>query len=474
MLRGFLIALLFTPAIALADGPRLSYSDQLAAECDALIRDAIRRPYGWGWTRDAAAEPLEHPAPRVVSMDPLCTPAAGLVILWAGEQLHDPSYRVAAEQVARGISITQRSTGRVNSNVIFSRAPLVNDERAAVVDRSATRCALALLLALSEHPTTEPATAPSNASNESIHRSAARCTNWLFHQLTPNGFWPSAFPPDATPQKAMRIVRLDDNDYRDSSTALLLAMRIMPDDAISRLAANPTDSLKRIILKNDPHGPNLWNTAVTIDGTDVPKGFPHGPDVLASRLVMQTLMAGYLLTGERSDGMALDAACTTLRQCRRSDGLFDRFLDPTAAADISRQYGEGAATTQSTFGPPPTTAPSTQSVISAPFTTGTFGINPVIEATDRIKTLGRDRYIAMLSSRFTLNQQLMAMLCGLMDDPMTLSMPVSPDEIPAYLTANQERFAALDQPPPQDLPARVERIWLLLVRVKLEAMRAAK
>ena len=467
MLRWSLIVLMLLPITARARTP---YADRLAAECDSLLRDAIRRPYGWGWTGDASPEPAGKATPRVISMQPLCTPAAGLALLLAGEQLDDATYRVAAEQIARGIAISQKPTGRVTTNPIFSRAPITNEERAAVADRAATRCALGLLLALIDQ--SPVATQPNNFSQETNRRAASRCADWLTHQLTPNNFWPSAFPADASAQATTRIVRLDDNDYRDSSVAILLAAKMLSDSPINRLVANPLLSLQKVILKNDVHGPNLWPAAVTIDGTSIPEHFPSGPDVLASRFAMQTLLAGYLLTGDRADGVALDNAAATLRQSRRADGLYDRFLDPTAAAIVARSDEQLPAATQSIFAPQPASRPAAGQTISAPFTSGAFGVWPVIEATARVKELGRDRYIAMLSARFTLHQQLEAMLCGLMDDPMELASAVSADEVPGYLSANGDRFRSLDDPMPSDLPGRVQRIWLLLIRAKLEATAA--
>ena len=179
---------------------------------------------------------------------------------------------------------------------------------------------------------------PSTAENgnDTARRSAARGSDWLCKQLAASNYWPTAFPLDAPPLDTQRIVRFDDGDYRNCTIALLLGAQLLDNPQLTHIAPAPVAALLKVILKGDVHGPNLWNTAVTIDAAGVPKGFPHGPDVLASRYVMQTLLAGYLLTGEHADGIALDAAAVTLRQSKNADGLYERFLDPTTAADLAR------------------------------------------------------------------------------------------------------------------------------------------
>src|SRR5262245_61356625 len=94
-------ALIWTICISLvsttaAQVPSGRYARQLAQECDQLIQSAVRRPYGWGWdivaltaTRGSAA------TPRHVTLEPLGTPAAGLLLLWSGQLLEEPRYRQA-------------------------------------------------------------------------------------------------------------------------------------------------------------------------------------------------------------------------------------------------------------------------------------------------------------------------------------------------------------------------------------------
>src|SRR5688572_4260125 len=81
--------------------------DALRRECDALLAQVIKRPYGWGWSQDlnpSAREP-------VVSLEPLHTPAAGLMLLHASELLEEPAYAQAAHHVGRLLAAALQSSG---------------------------------------------------------------------------------------------------------------------------------------------------------------------------------------------------------------------------------------------------------------------------------------------------------------------------------------------------------------------------
>src|ERR1700748_2892813 len=79
------------------------YAQQLRHECDALVQSATHRPYGWAW--DVIAPTSSSSAPRHVTLQPLGTPTAGLLLLWSGEFLDEPKFADAAAQAARGISV---------------------------------------------------------------------------------------------------------------------------------------------------------------------------------------------------------------------------------------------------------------------------------------------------------------------------------------------------------------------------------
>lgn len=480
----FIVAIvsIVTVLPGLAPAADTRYAQQLASESDALIRDAIRRPYGWAW--DAAAAPesagqAAHAAPRPVTMETLGSPGAGLVLLWSGRLLNQPRYVHASQEVARAIAASQTSLGLIRSHPVFGPSAGGRDEPSVIPDRQASRAALGLLLALTEQPEA-PATQATSAEkssiesrNNAIRSSAIRAAAWLAKQQTPNGLWPSTFASPADPKDITRIVRFDDADYRDSTLALILAADVLGQDSLRLQAKRPVEWLLKVRLTQDTHGPNLWPTAVTPDGTDIPKDFASGPDVLASRINMQTLLADYLFTGNRDVGMALDAAATTLREVKRPDGLYDRFLDPTTAADLARANGQAPAT-QSVFAPAPTTAPSHSALatLSDPLLVGSFSVNEQLDAVARLKPIGRDRYLAMLSAGFTFHQHLSATLTGMNENPLTLDFPVTDAEVPAYITAHAEQWRVIEGPLPPDLAGRVRRLWVLLIRTRLEAMTA--
>jgi len=460
--------------------PTGRYSAQLALESDALIRVAIRRPYGWAWDRDAAGEPNNHPLPHAVSMESLGTPAAGLVLLWTGKLLNEPRYLNAAEEAARGVAAAQMPIGRIRSHPVFGPAAGGREEVVPVANRTATRCALGLLLATidntesttapADNPTSTPMAQSTDSHAEALRSAAARCTYWLAKQEAPNGFWPSWFSTGAGSGKAIRLIRLDDADYRDSTFALLLSFDLLHDDVLRPLSTRPLAALLKLRLMNDVHGPGLWCTACTVDGTDIPTGFPNGPDVLASRYAVQTLLGGYLFTGDHTLATALDQAATTLEQARRADGLYDRFLDPTAAADVARSLGEDVLTTQQFFAHPTTKPQDGHSVLTQPSTSGSFDVAEVLGAASFLKSSGPDGYIASMAPGVSLRQQIEACLCGVIDDPLTMDFPVKSQEIPGYLSAHADLWKLGDGPAPDDLSGRVKRLWVLLLRAKLERL----
>ena len=188
---------------------------------------------------------------------------------------------------------------------------------------------------------------------------------------------------------------------------------------------------------------------------------------------MQTLLGGYLFTADPNDGTAVGDTAATLREIKRPDGLYDRFLDPTAAADIARTLGTDAATTQSAFSPLPISAPTTRSVLTDPSTSGSFGIPELIDSVTRLKSIGRERYLALLAANFTARQHLCATVCGLCDIPLTLDLPLTAADVAPYISAHDDLWHIIQGPPPADLAGRIRRLWILLIRTKLERLAAA-
>jgi hypothetical protein len=439
------------------------YAKQLRAESDALMQSAIRRPYGWGWDNVASENLTASSAPRHVTMQPLGTPAAGILLLWSGQLLDEPKYKQAAFDAARGITASQAGNGIIPTNVIFGSGAKGRDEPRAVPDRSSTTASLALLLSLLDETGSKP---------EMASRAAHRAAYWLATQQAKDGGWPLAYPADAVPNDAIRIIRLDDADYRNSTYALLLAAQILNEPPLGKnLERSITKLLALRQLPDEPttqpttepmsvQSSQLWSSVYRPNGMiDASlKDFPAGTDVIASRYAMQTLLGDYLVTGRKQSAIALDTAAGALSDLQRPDGTWLRvyLAHPTTAPTTNEVVG-------GMFEPPANN--------QGPWMSGTFDLDPILESAKQLKVLGREKYLAMMSQQFSTQQQLAAAICGLNDDPLTLDLPVSGSEVEGYVQKHAADFAILDSPLPEDLPARLKRLWILLIRAKCEQMR---
>jgi hypothetical protein len=465
----FSLASSFAAAQSSTASSRGPYARQLAAECDALMDVAIVRPYGTAWdtSRLNAPEAPAAPsrAPRHVTMEPGATPAAGYMLLMASQVLHEPRYLDAAMDVARGIAAAQAGTGKIPPHVIFGPTAGGREEPQAVPERAATRASLVFLLALIDAQEAKP---------EAVTRTAQRAAQWLVKQQTGDGAWPSAFDPDPSNRQSLRIIRLDDTDYRDTTYAMLLASATMDDRAMTRAATLAVQKLIGLRL-GDQSGPGLlerdvgaeipaddipqkiaplWTTAYRLNGVVDEKlsVFPIGGDVRASKYALQTLLGAYLITGQRPIGPAMDMAVDALRSLSDRDGQWKRvyLAQPTTAP----------STQPVDFFDPQPIAPSVDAA----------ELEPTLTAVRQLKSVGRDRYQRMLSASLGLRQHLSAAVLGLMSDPLTLDLPVSRDEVEKYLSVHRDKFATLNDPIPADTAGRVRRLWLLALRARLEQL----
>src|SRR5947207_1345436 len=89
--------MLLAHVVGAQDGAR-----ELRAECEGLIRDAVKRPYGWGWAASGEVE-----KGKTVVVDVRGSAAAGLLLWRAGEVLKEPKFLEAARQVGRGLAAGQ-------------------------------------------------------------------------------------------------------------------------------------------------------------------------------------------------------------------------------------------------------------------------------------------------------------------------------------------------------------------------------
>jgi hypothetical protein len=145
---------------------------------------------------------------------------------------------------------------------------------------------------------------------------------------------------------------------------------------------------------------------------------------------------------------------------------------PQAEGQWARRYNLTYAVYHPDTNPPgpgdpfyhPTTQPSDDP--AAPM--GTYGLLPVLAGVRDLKASGREAYRNSLEFFFPYKQHLAATICGMEDDPFASDLPRGPQDVGPYLRRHDAEWRALDATPPLDLPSRVHRLWLLLIRAKLE------
>ena len=458
---GFRLRLVVIVSVFAGSAPAFAsthYSDQLSRECDDLISLAIKRPYGWAWVETGAPAKPKAGA-QAVAFDPPGTAAAGFVLYWAGDFLDRASYKEAGYNAARGMAAAQQSTGQIPANPLFSPTGAGgHDPSLLISNRAASRAALGLYLSLLDD---------TGGKDETLRRFTAAPLNWLLKQQGSSGAWPQGYPPTTAPKDAARLIRLDTSDFRDSVFVMLLAADVLGDVRTRLSFEHSIQLLLRMRLGNSSRlaGP-LWATAYGLDGyfsQRLPE-YPPGIDVLASRQAMQILLASYVMFGDpparegeiSSWSKPLLEAATAIEKLPKYEGKWLRRYEFDAASTL----------------PPPSTQPSgfeTKPPFIPPTQrTGTFGLVTLIEDAQNLVDSGRDKFKTALVANFTIHQRLAAALCGLDDDPFSVELPVRNEEIGAYIKDHADKFAALDGPLPNLLSERLQRIYLMLIRAKLE------
>jgi hypothetical protein len=463
-----LIFALATVETVRAEAPR--YASQLARECDELLGMVVKRPYGWAWAQ-AEPEPRPKGGAQVVSFEPGGTAAAGFMLYWAGDLLDQPKYKEAAYQAARATAACLRPTGQAPARPVFLPTAAGGRETPMLVaDRGPSRAALGLLLCLYDE---------SGGKDEVMRRTAARILSWLYKQQGAAGPWPQAYPPTTAPADAVRLLRLDTSDYRDSVFAMLLTADIFPDDAQARRSVERSlEFLLRARIGNASKiGGPLWATAYGLDAfaTDRIAEYQPGVDVLASRQAMAALFAAYVMRGDPPQrgadedrvpwNKALHDAAAAVEKLPRFGGNWVRIYDyevemtPPPPAPVVPHLGIGGTATA------PTTTPPRQMV-------GTFGMDRMLENVAALEDVGREKVLAALSANLTIRQRLGAALCGLEDDPMSaVQWPVTDDEVAEFWRHQPERFKVLDTPVAAgtSVGERTRRLYQLWVAAKLES-----
>lgn len=455
-----------------------SYLAQLLRACERLEREAVKGPYGWGWTGEPAradtaddtsdedAEDEEtargrgrgkgrkparsaKPPPRNAAPDInlRLTAAAGLVLHLGGRELDNPAFTKGAVQAARAIAAVQLSTGQVPPTARLVPKPGGHPDNSAIVpDRAATCAAIGLLTTVLEATQEKP--------DPRLTSAATRAATWLARQQTGDGAWQSAYPPGAG-TKARRLVRLDGPAYRDATFAMILASRALPRKEYT-LAADR--SVKRLIaLRIDEYespGIGLWAPAYTLGGEPVRDNeeLPYVIDVLASRYAIETLLGARLVMGAQV-GKELAVAAKAAAALPKTDGQWQRWYDlflreapkPEPARGGSEVFERDADDD------------------AASAVLDDFGFPDVLKATNASLAMGPDKFGRQLTADFSRSERLAQVVCGLADDALTLRLPNKPEARDAYLDASPDTW---EMSP--DLPRSVARAWALLLRAKVE------
>jgi hypothetical protein len=457
----FLLLLTIACPVSLAadDGakPR-KYATLLAAEADALIASAVRRPYGWGWTQaapDAAPSPKKgKPQPIPIALDPGTTPTAGLVLLYAGELLGEPRFSEAAREVARGVVASQHRTGRFPNQASFGLTSAAGPELLTPLpDRGPTRAAMALLLSMSNQP---------EAQQEAIDRAGTRAALWLLKQQGESGGWPVLHPPGVAAKDSSRLVRLDTPDTRDSTFAMLLAYEKLGDPFQRRSVERALEYLLRARSGAAlPIGPGLWQTAYGLAAMPVEKSeeFPSAYDTLASRYAAQTFLGVYTVLGEGPRLAVAELAVKSIDDLvEGDDGRWHRRYN------FRRVALENAAAAASGAAPTPF-GTGDKAVDEAPKTDP--GLAMTSETVLEAKALGREKFRERLAASFDAKQQLAIVVAGLSDEPMAIDLPTAAEQVEPYLKRHADLFGAMDAPA-LDLAGRVKRLWALYLRARME------
>lgn len=427
--------------------PRGPIAAQLAKECDDLLNSVVKRPYGWGWG-EADTDPQKTPLKMVqVSLEPLETPSAAMVLWYAARLLEEPRYAEAAHQVARAVAASQAASGKFPSQPTFGNARIGNTEPArALPDRASTRACLALLFSLIDNQPPEKV--------EALQRAASRGTSWLLKQQTEPGGWPVLYPPDAQVKDASRIIRLDLSDTRDNVLAMLLAHEVMGDPFHRRSAERSVEFLMRLRTRQaGDAGGGLWQTAYTIPGQPVENvaTVPASFDTLASRHAIQAIFATYVIQGEASRLTVCEQAGKSLEQLvKGNQGRWRRRYNLKGEAMESDQSPLAAESDQANG--------------------NDYGLVQLLQTISDARDIGREKFLHRLRTSFQPREHLAQALAGLSQLPMLLDFPDDKKDVDAYLKRHERQLilAEARSLAPESFAARIERFWILFLRAKLE------
>jgi hypothetical protein len=201
----------------------------------------------------------------------------------------------------------------------------------------------------------------------------------------------------------------------------------------------------------------MWQTAYTPSALlleTMPSDFPPGADAVASRQCMQTFLASWAVLGDGARLASCELAAKSLGGLIESaDGHWRRRFDPKGATS-----DQDAADRGSIFGRPD----------EDKIEKGDPRLAPTLETIAAAKALGREKFRERLAAGFTIKQHLAQVLVGLSDTPMRLDFPQTPGEVEHYLKQHEERFRLSAGSAPTDLRGKIQHVWALYLRAKVE------
>jgi len=399
-----------------------------------LLRTLHKRPYGSAWVSGAPVE-SRHNAAVPVSMTPGATPAGAMALLRVGILNDDRASIDAAVDVARGIAAVMQPNGQVPAGATFGASAGGRDPALPVPERAATRAGLAVLLTVIAHQQRDGL-----APEERLLSSAKRAANWLVAQQSTVGGWSSSYPPGKPPRESVRLIRLDTEDHRDNTLALLLAGRVLNDDRLLRASRKSVDLLIRMQLQgiSSINGRGLWSGAYKQDASPVTKepAFPRAVHTVASRRALETLVVYALLTDAAADDSdesralknAITQASRTLKRQRGADGTWEPAWDPKRGA----WQGDNAPVE-----PEQVIFASTQPVKDPAPAPGTFGLPGLLDMINVWTAQQTGQADTPARSFDTLPLDVAGMLVGLTDLPLGADPA---DTLPAPTTVQTSAF----------------------------------
>jgi hypothetical protein len=388
--------------------PSSAQTSLLVARGDAAIQGAVKGAQGWGW--EERGNVLLRRSGKPIINTPL-TATTGIGLLWAGQLLGDAKYQQAALEAARGVASVQTHSGQIRLRGAMGAVTGAKDLAAEVPDRAPTRAALAVILLVIDSDRDIPKV-------QGLRSSATHAAHWMLSQQGATGAWPMAFPPGAAPGKGTRLCRLDDRDYRDTSLAMLLASEVLQSKDLARGYSRAANALVEMRVPAPSHIDHaLWGPAYTLGGEAterIPELFGR-IDLLACRYAMETLLAGYLVTGKAEYDEALEAAAAAIRELPRDRGKLHRRYDRRGRPVF----------------PATREAPEPGSFRDAPLdeeedAAQACGINPLLDIIEQISRNGGPKVAKSIEQSFSMRQRIAVLLCGRDNDALIQADGVDP------------------------------------------------